>query len=466
MITKKWAKKVALNNNLCPLSLSVVTKTLLIAAISGWDHETFSGLQQERDCLYNNNNNITSISPISTNPSPASLASSLTTKMESIRAQLAFTQGELTERDTKFRQLKVEHRQAEKSWSDEKSTLEARIALLEAENQKLRSASPEAAGESNKRISPRRLKSSSPDGSPIRMGDWLAMDGQEETNGVDKVTVPRSQIKQAEAQFNKMTEEVAKKTKLCKALEMQLAQSGQAPAPGLNDEEAVIRWNQLRDQIRVLSLEHLNTTFSSSLVSDKYKDEFKLLSPHWKTYTSTPSVTSYLFRALIWRYILRYFVVPCRACGREVSKKVGETAQVLLPKLSDAEYQDWCIRTATLVHKVYPIDKSLVDELAGKIAEAVIPLVAEADSVAIRASLQSIVTAAAELSAVFDRSRVVVLMHDQPGSTRTHGFPFADKLMDLRAKLGSQEVVDLMITPTLLKKDADYSVLVKAEVTC
>lgn len=386
--------------------------------------------------------------------------------MESIRAQLAFTQGELTERDTKFRQLKVEHRQAEKSWSDEKSTLEAKIAQLEAENRKLRWASSEATGESETKMSLKRLKSLSPDGSPIRMGDWLAMDGQEDTNGVDKVTVPRSQIKQAEAQFNKMTEEVAKKTKLCEALEMQLAQSGTAATPGLTDKEAVMRWDQLRDQIRVLSLEHLNTPFSASLVPDKYKDEFKLLSPHWKTYTSTPSVTSYLFRALIWRYILRYFVVLCRACGREVSKKVGEAAQVLAPKLSDAEYQDWCIRTATLVHKAYPIDKSLVDELAGKIAEAILPLVAETDSVAIRTSLQTIVMTAAELSAAYDRSRIVVLMHDQPGSTRTTGFPFAEKLMDLRAKLGSQDVVDLMITPTLLKKEADYSVLVKAEVTC
>ncbi|GAP84001.1 hypothetical protein SAMD00023353_0602310 [Rosellinia necatrix] len=385
--------------------------------------------------------------------------------MESLRSQLAFTQGELTERDTKFRQMKAEHREATKSWLGEKSALEARIARLESE--KLQGTPPRSDRVGGVVVSP-SYNTRSPEISPAHKGvQNLLMIGDLQDGEEDgTVIITHSRMRQAEAQFKKMTDEVAEKTKLCEALEAKLTILSPTLTFELTDEQAVARWNQLRAQIRTLSLEYLNKTFSASVVSDKTKDEFKALSPHWKTYTSTATVTSYLFRALIWRYLLRYFVVFCRACGRDISRKVEELAADLSTKLSDGEYQDWRIRTATLIHKVYPIDKTLIDELTGKLVDAIMPLVADVNSVALKASLRDIVTATAELSGAFDRTRLVVLMHDGPGSIRTHGFPFSEKLMDLRAKLGSQDVVDLMITPILLKKDADYSVLVKAEVTC
>ncbi|KAK5630957.1 hypothetical protein RRF57_006672 [Xylaria bambusicola] len=61
-----------------------------------------------------------------------------------------------------------------------------------------------------------------------------------------------------------------------------------------------------------------------------------MLSPHWKSYMSTPNVTSYFLRALIWRYLLRYFEVPCRAFGRDVSMKMGAVAAGLWKKIPDA----------------------------------------------------------------------------------------------------------------------------------
>ncbi|KAI0454559.1 hypothetical protein F5B21DRAFT_234442 [Xylaria acuta] len=391
--------------------------------------------------------------------------------MESLRAQLAETQGALTERDKKFRQLRADHLQATKSWSGEKSILEARVLRLETENLRLKGAPPAATDDPSKPLAPTYHKTKSPEIALTHKGtaNRLALKELQDADGSDKVTISRSRMNQAEAQFEKLAVEVAEKTKLIKALEAKLAQSSPTPVLALSDDQIVTRWNQLREQIRVLSLERLNQNFSANLVSDKFKAEFKALSPHWKTYASTPNVTCYLFRGLIWRYLLRYFKTPCRACGRNVSDKVREVAEGLSAKLTDAEYQDWRIRTATLVHKVSPIDKGFLEEVATQIIEAITPLIADSNAnalKALKASVRGIVTTTAELSAAFDRTRVIVLMSNEPGSTLTHGFPYVETLMDMRAKLGSQGVVDLMITPSLLKKESEFSVLVKAEVIC
>ncbi|KAI8623688.1 hypothetical protein F5Y19DRAFT_350769 [Xylariaceae sp. FL1651] len=390
--------------------------------------------------------------------------------MESLRAQLAETQGALTERDKKFRQLRADHLQAATSWADEKKELEAKIARLESENLRLLRTPPTAVGEPIQPVTPTHRRVKSPEGTPTRKSIghrqvWKD-DVSADADGDDTVTITRTRMKQAEAQFEKMVEELAEKTRWCDALQTRLAYLKSTPVLELSDDEVVKRWNLLRERIRTLTLERLNKTISSRLVSDKCKDEFKLLSPHWKTYTSMPDMTCYLFRALIWRYLLRFFDVFCRACGRDISRKVGEVAAVLSTKTPEAEYQDWRIRTATLLHKICPIDMSLVDEITTKIFEAITPLATDTDHVALKVALHEIVKMTSELSALFDRSNFVVLMYSEPGSTLTHGFPYADKLMDMRGKLGGQGVVDMMITPSLLKKEDDYSVLVKADVVC
>ncbi|KAJ2999205.1 hypothetical protein NUW58_g68 [Xylaria curta] len=346
--------------------------------------------------------------------------------MESLRAQLAETQGALTERDKKFRQLRADHHKAAKSWSEEKSALEARIRQLEAENLVLKGTPPATADEPGVPATLPQHKGRSPEIASTHKGTGKssALKGQPnaDADGDEKVTITRSRMKQAEAQFEKMAHEVVEKTELCKELEAKLS------APGLNltDDEVKTRWNQLRDRIRTLSLDYLSHTFSANSVSEKLKREFRELSPHWKTYASTPNVTCYLFRAFIWRYILRYFEVFCRACGRNVSSKFGGAAEALSAKLPIAQYQEWLIRTATLVHKAYTIDKSLIDEITSKIAEAIVSLVGDTNAASLKTSIHDIVTMAAELSATFDQSRFVVLMSNEPGSTLTHGFPYVE----------------------------------------
>jgi hypothetical protein len=389
--------------------------------------------------------------------------------MESLRAQLAETQGALTERDKKFRQLRADHVQATKAWAEEKSTLEAKIVRLELENLRLQGAPPSIVGEPSQLEAPiHRMMMKSPEMVLARRSSDIRpmQKDHQGVDGDDTMTISRSRMKQAEAQFEAMVNKVAEKTKLCEALQTKLAKSRPMPIIDISDDQVVTRWNQLRDQIRALSLAHLNKTIPTKLVPDKCKDEFKLLSPHWKTYTSTADMTYYLFRALIWRYLLRYFEIPCRACGRDVSQKVTELAAMLSTKLPDADSQEWRIHTATLVHKSYPIDNSLIDEVTTKILQTIAPLAVGTASTTLIGPLRDIVKTTAELSAVFDQSRFVVLMYNEPGSVLTHGFPYSEDVMDMRGKLGAQGVVDLMITPSLLKKEADYSVLVKAEVIC
>ncbi|GAW17360.1 hypothetical protein ANO14919_068170 [Xylariales sp. No.14919] len=384
--------------------------------------------------------------------------------MEALRAQLAETQGALTDRDKKFRQLKAD----QKSWSAEKSTLEARIARLESENLRLKGTPRTTTDESSKPAASTHHEANGPEVALTqkRIVNPLALQDQQAADGDETVTITRSRMKQAEAQFNQMIDEVAEKTKLCESLQASLTQSSPIPVLELSSDEVVKRWNKLREQIRLLTVERLNKTFSSSLVSDKYKDEFKVLSTHWKTYASNENVTSYMFRALIWRYVLRYFEVFCRAFGRDISRKLQEVAAALSTKISDAEFQEWRIRTAAVVEMAYPIDKSLIDEITTKLLEAITPLVEDANPVALKTSLRDIAKTVADLSAKLDRSNFVVLMYNEPGSFLTHGFPFKDELMEIKARFGSQSVVDLMITPCLLKKEAEYSVLVKAEVIC
>ncbi|KAI0431867.1 hypothetical protein F5Y09DRAFT_330069 [Xylaria sp. FL1042] len=371
--------------------------------------------------------------------------------MESLRAQLAETQGALTERDKKYRQLRAEQR----SWLEEKSALEARIAHLESENMRLQGTQSTVGNESITFLTRKDT------------GNMSALNDQQSADENETVTLKRSQIKHADQRFAQVTGDIAEKTRLCEVLTAKLGRSSLIPTVELSDDEVVARWNKLREKVRTLSLEFLSQPFLASKVTDKYKEDFKLLSPHWKTYASTPNVTYYLFRALIWRYLLRYFNVPCRAFGRDIGNKIEDILKALKQNISDIELQEWRIRTAALVQKAYPIDVSLINELTTRLLGAISPLVAATATTALETSLHEVVEMAAKLSAEFDRSHYEVLMSNQPTGTDTHGFPFVEDVMDMRARLGNQGLVDLMITPSLLKfYKADYSIIVKAEVIC
>ncbi|KAI2643628.1 hypothetical protein GGS21DRAFT_497353 [Xylaria nigripes] len=356
--------------------------------------------------------------------------------MESLRTQLADTQSALTERDKKFRQLRAEYNSEKSAWLQEKSALEAKIARLELENLEIQRRTPFNAPSENP----------SPD---------------------DVITMTRAQIKQAEVDYIKLVDRLSYKTRECSALEDKLALSNLALVPESSDEQIVERWNELRQRISTFSLVYLNKIFEPKLMSEACQRDLKALSPHWKTYTNTEDLPCYLFRAFIWRYLLRFFDIFCRAYGRDISKRVSEMDSILCRDALDADCNAWRIRTARLVHDVYPLDDTLVNEVTQKILESITPIMANKDAAPLKSALYDIVKKAADLSAVFDRSNFIVLMKNEPGSPLLHSFPYEEKLMDIVWTLGSKSEVDLMITPCLLKKDSDdYSVVVKAEVAC
>ncbi|KAI1822910.1 hypothetical protein F4861DRAFT_512752 [Xylaria intraflava] len=386
--------------------------------------------------------------------------------MESLRSQLAETQGALTERDKKFRQLRADHIENTKAWSQEKQALEARIADLEAKTLAPQNQMPSGViGAVNQPTSPANLAMKSTENGVARKS-LPTLISKKNANEDELLPITRAQMMKAEADFASLANKLDEKTKLCATLEARLALSSSAPVLELSQDEVVDRWNQLRSRISKFSQEYLDNTFDPKSISEACQRDLTALSPHWKSYTNTTGLPNFIFCAFIWRYLLRFFDIFCRAYGRDVSRKIGEVGALLWKKVPDAEFNAWRIRTAALVDSTYPVDKSLVDEVTQKILEQIEPVVEDKDASEYKTKLHNIVKEAADLSAVFDRSNFVVLMHDEPGSAHMHSFAYAANLMDMAKRLGTKGVVDLMITPSLLKKEADYSVLVKADVAC
>ncbi|KAI1438285.1 hypothetical protein GGR50DRAFT_640801 [Xylaria sp. CBS 124048] len=280
----------------------------------------------------------------------------------------------------------------------------------------------------------------------------------------DKVTITRAKVAAAEVQFAKLVHQINNKANECLALEEKLAQMAPIPVIDMSEEQAAERWVKLRDLIAKFALEHLNKTFDPKMISEACQRDLIALSPHWKSYTSTKDLPNLIFRAWIWRWLLRFFDIFCRAYGREISRKLSDIAGNFYGKVTDAEFRDWRIRTANLAHRVYKIDQSLIEEVTQKILEQITPIIESKDTTRIHAAMHEIVQQASELSEAFDRSNYLPLMCNEPGGTLLHSFPHSDRLMVISKKLGTKGVVDLMIAPVLLKRDYDYTVLVKADI--
>ncbi|KAK5630958.1 hypothetical protein RRF57_006673 [Xylaria bambusicola] len=149
--------------------------------------------------------------------------------MEALRGQLAETQGALTERDKKFRQLRAE----QKVWLENKSTLEAKIARLESENMRLQRTPPTPDDKPSKSEASTHHTTESLKMFLTRKSTEhrFTLNGQRDADEED-VTLKRSQVKQAEKQFQQMAGELAERTNQCDALTAKLAQAN--PTSTLN----------------------------------------------------------------------------------------------------------------------------------------------------------------------------------------------------------------------------------------
>ncbi|KAI2608267.1 uncharacterized protein GGS25DRAFT_489472 [Hypoxylon fragiforme] len=296
--------------------------------------------------------------------------------------------------------------------------------------------------------------------------------------GPDEETfiITRSRMQDIEAKYRNVTSELAERTKLCESLRQTCRLNGvpetaippQLPPHSPTDEEVVTVWSALREQIRALTLNRFNNVIPVKNVPEKNRREFEYLSTHWRSYMTNGQLTSYIFRALIWRYLdTCLFGKYCRVWGKEPGDAAAKLAGLFSssPKVADVEFQEWRMQTAALFQKACVPDLAVKNEVAGKILEATTNFASGVDTEGLSKAIASIVDTAAGLSAIFASTQFGVLMSDKPGSDLTRGFPHQVATMEIKGKLGSTGV-DMIISPCLLKKEADYTILVKAEVIC
>ncbi|KAI1479724.1 hypothetical protein F4774DRAFT_114327 [Daldinia eschscholtzii] len=392
--------------------------------------------------------------------------------MDALRSQLAETQGALTDKIFQVRQLRADHVAAQSAWTQQKQDFEAKLQQLEDEVRRLRQVNGTSEGDEklpfdqgNKQHT-RRISLASLLRNESDADNSVGQKGDGET-----VVVPRSRMQDIESKFKDITKKLTEKTELCESLQRQLqARRGifdAVDACDVTDDQIIERWEKLRDQIRTLSLDRFNETIQPKLVPEKSKEEFEHLSKHWKSYMTNGNLTSYIFRALIWRYLYTCLLSKyCRVWGKEYGDMATKLGRFLLTNTSEAEFEGWRMHTAQLLNKASQPDPAVVNDVTKKILDATTLFATGIDTEALTNSLAEIVTAAAELSTILARSRYLALMSDKPGSERTRGFAYQEATMQVRSHLGTTTIVDMIISPCLLKKEADYVVLVKADVIC
>ncbi|KAI1462285.1 hypothetical protein F4805DRAFT_410073 [Annulohypoxylon moriforme] len=396
--------------------------------------------------------------------------------MESLRHQLAETQDALHKKTSQFRELRAKHTEELNDWKKEKIGFDVKLRQLEAEIQQLRQENRGTGNSAKLPPTPlREIENLGGGGGALNPRSTLNDGGTVTTakargNDEETVTISRSRMQDAEEKYEKMKEDLAEKTKLCESIQRRFPPpscSVRVPEFDITDDELIVRWERLRGLVRTLSLEKLNQPFAAKSVPEKSRSEFEALTKHWKSYVGNEKLTCYIFRALIWRYLntclLRKY---WKVWGKEHGEAGINLASLFSTKASDDEYQAWRVHTLRLLHQTCKPDPGLLDEVTNKILEATKLFATGTDVEELRKELSEIVAAAADFSTILGRSHYQTLMTDKPGSQLNYGFPYKPETMEVKGKLGSHSIVDLIVSPCLLKKDPDYIVLARAEVIC
>ncbi|KAI0471606.1 hypothetical protein GGR56DRAFT_677500 [Xylariaceae sp. FL0804] len=161
--------------------------------------------------------------------------------MQSLRDQLAETQGALTEKLVEFRNLRAEHQEAVRTWARERADFEARLQRFDAENQRLRSAAaatsppPQlaAAGPRNTTAQQTQqdveMTSNGGGGAGAAAGaGGGGVESRDDAGGT--ITISHRRMRLIEDKYQEMTDQVAEKTRLCEALQRQMREGGRMPA--------------------------------------------------------------------------------------------------------------------------------------------------------------------------------------------------------------------------------------------
>ncbi|KAK7953858.1 hypothetical protein PG996_014744 [Apiospora saccharicola] len=283
------------------------------------------------------------------------------------------------------------------------------------------------------------------------------------TNGDgEMIPMSRAQIEHSERKYRQLKDETSRQRLQLEILNAQLT----VDQP--SNQFIIVQWNQLRDQVRQLSLERFNEVKPLDTISEEDGKTLEKLSIHYRTFLSTDRMPCYLFRSLIWRLLCdQLFINFSLVWGQQVADNLNSMGNALWKtgKISQFEFQGWRIHTARLVHKGHEIDESVVDTVAAKIQDVMVRFASGSDALKLHGKIREIVRMAADMGSTFARTKVIPLMTNEPKSDLTHGFQCNGNTMNEAGQVVKDGKVSLMITPCLLERDGDdYSLLVKADV--
>ncbi|KAH7033163.1 uncharacterized protein B0I36DRAFT_348260 [Microdochium trichocladiopsis] len=448
--------------------------------------------------------------------------------MEALRKQLGEAEGHLQDRDKKYRELNANFKASTREWADRVTELEAAVKELQGKNQELKSRNIQL--ERRDQEYEARLRQARQQ-QPLETQNGKQPPEQQTPPPGGLIITPENK-RYMEEKYQKVKDRLAEAEKKAERLERQLyfyrqkkkpAQDALGKSQQQGDAETVVNekgttpenegdlapvsdadmvaqnalivtkedvrhyYDLVRECIGNLTREYFNEPLDSkaldsgSAVPAQHAAILQKLTPSWKSFLTDQGYTSYIFRALIWRYLDEFmFKKPESVWGADIPQALALlTSKMALsarPGTNRDEFKRWRAQTVDLLRgnrSMCKFDDAVMSHLTQTIMGSIEWYLTNKPRNHSRVTTQvsEIVALGAELSALVARSHFAVMMSPRPGSDLIHGFQPSYETMELRhhqlrgAGPGEGGVVDLMVTPCLISTDGeDYIVLEKAEV--
>lgn len=445
--------------------------------------------------------------------------------MEALRKQLGETEGHLQDRDKKYRELNATFKASTREWADRVVELEAAIKALRGQNAALEARN----GELDSKVVElqRQMRTQSPQQTPPAGGLIITPENKRAMEA--KYQKVKDRLAEAERRAEELEEQLYSQQRPKKELASpvkiprqkdatgQQDDAGQATngdgkndigaqpvspitptagddvagkgsvVPNVTRDEVLYCFGQVRQCIRQVSIEFFSDPLDPSALAEipaQHATILEKLSPNWKSFlTDDGGFTSYIFRALIWRYLDEFlFKKPESVWGADILQALALITARMTASSSSAshdghkneELRRWRAQTLDLLRgprKLGRFDDAVLTHLMQTITSSIEWYIADGEPRAQATSqITEAVRHAAQLAALIARSNFGVMMGPKPGSELIHGFAPDEKTMSVRHQLrvvpaGEVGVVDLMVTPCLIAAiDNNYSVLEKAEI--
>ncbi|KAJ1329359.1 PTB domain-containing engulfment adapter protein 1 [Microdochium nivale] len=439
--------------------------------------------------------------------------------MEALRKQLSETEGHLQDRDRKYRELNAKFKASALTWTDCVEKLEHRVKDLERQNEELRKEGRHGSQHEHKGSSATTafiaMATDTPPQQPHTPTAEPSAAGDSGTSNGNVIVITPEHKRYMEQKYQKVKDRLTESENKVAWLQERLSaekldrlqpQKQQKPSEGVTPEQskdehakeklkdmaalaiddmasvsvprdpnepvtaghATARFTSLREAVRQISTTYFNEPrdLAKGPVPPQHAKILEKLSPNWRSFLADQGYSSYLFRALIWRYLDEFmFKKPESIWDANVGPAMAHIANKICDK---DEALKWRLGTAETLHATAYFDMPTLENLAQIIISSTEWYLAkDEDKPKLALSVAGIVTLGAQMSSIICRSSFAVMMSTFPGGDMIHGFEPAHKTMEVRHQLRGKNIVDLMVTPCLIAGDLKgYTVLEKAEVMC